>query len=29
MNDPKDLFGLLHTPAPQVRTALQPEPQTA
>ena len=29
MNDPKDLFGLLHAPAPQVRTALQPEPQTA
>ncbi len=29
MNDPKDLFGLLHTPAPQARTALQPEPQTA
>ena len=29
MNDPKDLFGLLHTPAPQVRTALQPEPQAA
>ena len=27
--DPKDLFGLLHTPAPQARTALQPEPQTA
>ena len=29
MNDPKDLFGLLHTPAPQARTALQPEPQAA
>ena len=29
MNDPKDLFGLLHAPAPQARTALQPEPQTA
>ena len=29
MNDPKDLFGLLHAPAPQVRTALQPEPQAA
>ena len=29
MDNPKDLFGLLHTPAPQARTALQPEPQTA
>ena len=29
MNDPKDLFGLLHAPAPQARTALQPEPQAA
>jgi ornithine cyclodeaminase len=29
MNDPKDLFGLLHATAPQARTALQPEPQTA
>ena len=29
MNDPKDLFGLLHTPTPQARTALQPEPQAA
>ena len=29
MDNPKDLFGLLHTPAPQARTALQPEPQAA
>ena len=29
MDNPKDLFGLLHAPAPQARTALQPEPQTA
>ena len=29
MDNPKDLFGLLHAPAPQARTALQPEPQAA
>ena len=29
MDNPKDLFGLLHTPAPQARTALKPEPQAA
>ena len=28
MDNPKDLFGLLHAPAPQARTPLQPEPQT-
>ena len=29
MDNPKDLFGLLHAPAPQAHTALQPEPQAA
>jgi ornithine cyclodeaminase len=29
MDNPKDLFGLLHAPAPQARTALQPEPLAA
>ena len=29
MDNPKDLFGLQHTPAPQARTALQPKQQAA